>query len=396
MLALALGNIDLEKGKHTCVIAKNLVASVKKIDIKFRMLCQAISKSEHLTGCAPIPFKSKALEPMLAALAPLMDQDTSTLDFNDQQFLTSLNCREAFFETARLLLVENTMLEPDGQLDWSNFHWAVMFSSSLAQELLLAYCPAYMDVFSDWKELSQLVPLDTIPRNFAVAMQIFCTLMDLESVRVFGIEFTHECPLLFFQFPFCLSLGNTKGTTRLAIKLMEIKKGWDLVFEVMPIIKVVHPLFLLSCFFLDQGDLSRGLEAYQIISSFPSKPQTAERAMKLIEAKLALLYPGVLASTNLNQTLRKRAFLEEIDSTTSSETEQLEDSSPEAFLASLAPSTVEAEEREDAHLTATWSFESNEPASPEPLDDVFWSFLKRDTKEDKREGPFELDFTSKE
>ena len=97
----------LVRGKHTVAIAKSMVGSVKKIDIKFRILCQAITKTGHLITMEPRGF-SKTLKPMLTFLAPLMNQDTSfTWNLEDPEFLASLNCETAFFETARLLVLEN-------------------------------------------------------------------------------------------------------------------------------------------------------------------------------------------------------------------------------------------------------------------------------------------------
>jgi len=412
MLSLALANVDLDRGKHIGIIARSMLASVKKVDVKFRALCRAITKTAHIVTSQPIPFKSKALEPMLAALASIMDQDISTLHFDDPEFLASLNCREAFFETARLLMVEDGILEPDGKIDSSNFHWAVMLSSSWAQELLLAYCPAYLDVLSDWKDLALIMESCQVPRHFVIAMQAFCAHMAVDALEYYGVELSGKIPLHFVQFPLYLSLGNLEGATRTAIKLLEVLKGWDLVFEIMPTIKVVYPLFILCCFFLDHADLNRGMEAYQIISSFTGRYQAAQRALQRLEEKLALLYPAVLASTSSSRLSRKRglAFLEEIESTP--DNLQPVDSSPESFLASLSPSTstapeatpdfvaeevkVEPEGREDVYLTA-WSSESNELSSPGPLDDGFWSLLKKEPKEDERGGvapDFELDFIS--
>ena len=411
MLSFALGNVDLAKGKHAGVLAKSLVASAKKTDARLWTLSQAISRTRHLQGSESVTFKSQSLEPMLAALAPLMDQDTSTLDFDDPEFLASLNCKEAFFETARLLMIENNALEPDGLLDSSNFHWAGVLTSTWALELLLAYNPAYMNVFSDWKELSQLVQPGMIPPHFAVATQAYCALMSMETWKFYGLELTGRTPLLFFQLPFYLSLGNLTGATRIAIKLLEILKGWDLVLEILPTVKVVYPLFLLCCFFLDHGDLNRGMEAYRMISSFADRYQAAQSALLQLDAKLALLYPAALASSNLSLSLsqpsRKRGlvFLEEAEQITPLETQLSVRSSPEAFLASLIAPEVAPEEPLDfvgeevacTFLAATWSSESNELSSLSPQNGVFWPVLKRDPKEDERPGlvaHFELDFTS--
>ena len=407
MLSLALGDVDHVRSKHTIAIAKSMVGSVKKIDLKFRILCQAVNRMGHLITMEPKGF-IKSLKPMLTALAPLMDQDTSTWNFEDPEFLASLQCEPAFFETARLLMLENQVLEPDGQLDSSNFHCAMMLTSIWAQELLLAYCPAYLDVFSDWKDLSQLVQPNVIPRDLTVAMQTYCAQMVVETSKFYGTEVDGKFPLLFFQFPFYLSLGNVAGASRVAIKMLKDLRDTNPEDEISPTTKVIYPMFLLSSFFLENGDLNHGLEAYQVVSSFADRYTTAQRALVQLESKLELLYPTILASLLLpSQRKRGLIFLEETDSTLSMETQQPAESTLREFLASPNPSTAtettpnfsaeeaEAGVEEAPFLSASWNSGSNELSSTSPDDDEFWSLLRRDPKEEERLAHFahfELDF----
>ena len=63
LLPFCSSAVDISKlvrGKRTVAIAKSMVGSVKKIDIKFRILCQAITKTGHLITMEPRGF-SKTL-----------------------------------------------------------------------------------------------------------------------------------------------------------------------------------------------------------------------------------------------------------------------------------------------------------------------------------------------
>ena len=72
--SFAVNISKLARGKHTVAIAKSVVRLVKKSGIKFRIMCQAITKTGHRITMEPRGF-SKTLKPMLTARAPSRRQD---------------------------------------------------------------------------------------------------------------------------------------------------------------------------------------------------------------------------------------------------------------------------------------------------------------------------------
>ena len=263
--------------------------SATDLDAKYLPFKDVIIKSGQVLTAEIVTFNEAPLHPLKSLMAPLAQHDCSQLNFEDPEFLVSLECYPQFLETARLLLVMNKVIGPETAMDPSKFQWVAMLSPFFAQDLVMAFSPGFL---SAWNDAPKFVTVGAIPQDLALAMLTYCTLMDGEIERLLGDLISPDFQLLFFRFHLYLSLGNTAGALRVGIKSFVAMRSWDLEFELVPSLKVVYPMFLLGSFFIEHGELDYGLEALEVIKSFSDRYDVAARATRLLQGKLLNFYPN--------------------------------------------------------------------------------------------------------